>query len=480
MTTAASFSRPPQNSSAATSPPAAKANTFPPAPGHAPAPAEPEDMLIAVDDSSVEHAAGQILSQATRLHASDIFFCSNEQHVLVQVRHLGIVRPLAILQADQGRRIITLIKTRALLDLAERRRPQEGRWLYQDAGPDKESTYDLRVSSIPTAFGEDLALRMLDRSNKRYTLDGIGLTRQQRQTLATTLESPGGLILLTGPTGSGKTATLYSCLQHLNNGKKKINTIEDPIEYTVEGIRQSQVNPVIGLGFSELLRSVLRQSPDIIMIGEIRDAETASIAIRAANSGHLVLATIHASAAAGAIQSMRALGVHSHFLATALRCIVGQRLVRTLCPECKTHFDLASAPHTFDDIAHLLAPGEGKLLWAAQGCKTCYMSGYDARTGIFELMSISRELRHLISENRPLRDIRARAQEEQMLEFRHAALLKVALGETSTEEVFRAVPTEHLVADDGMAVGEKTTALPKASKKAPAKTKKGSPANRTA
>ena len=328
----------------------------------------------------------------------------------MQVRHLGIVRPLAILQADQGKRIITLIKTRALLDLAERRRPQEGRWLYQDAGPDKESTYDpVRVSSTFPPLSAKTSFRACwIRTNKqlhprwhRPDLPSV------RQTLAGTLESPGGLILLTGPTGSGKTATLYSCLQHLNNGKKKINTIEDPIEYTVEGIRQSQVNPVIGLGFSELLRSVLRQSPDIIMIGEIRDAETAAIAIRAANSGHLVLATIHATAAAGAIQSMRALGVHSHFLATALRCIVGQRLVRTLCPECKTHFDLSSAPHTFDDIAHLLAPGEGKLLWAAKGCKACFMSGYDARTGVFELMTISRELRHLISENSPLRDIRA-------------------------------------------------------------------------
>jgi type II secretory ATPase GspE/PulE/Tfp pilus assembly ATPase PilB-like protein len=383
------------------------------------------------------------------MHASDIFFSTNEQHVLVQVRHLGIIKPIAVLPVDQGRRVITGVKTKAMLDLAERRRPQEGRWIYEATGRDgNDATYDLRVSLIPTAFGEDLALRLLDRTSKLYTLEGLGLTRSQRNLLTTALDAPGGLILLTGPTGSGKTATLYACLQKLNTGKKRINTIEDPIEYTLEGIRQSQVNPIIGLGFSDLLRSVLRQSPDVIMIGEIRDPETAAIAIRAANSGHLVLATIHATAAAGAIQSMRALGVHPHFLATALRCVVAQRLVRTLCPHCKTYFDLADAPHTFDDIRHLLAPDEGKLLWAAHGCPSCQMSGYDARSGVFELMPVSRELRHLISENHPVRDLRAQAAKEHMLEFRHSALLKVARGETSTEEVFRAIPTEHLVPED--------------------------------
>jgi type II secretory ATPase GspE/PulE/Tfp pilus assembly ATPase PilB-like protein len=406
--------------------------------------------LMTLDGDRVEHAADTLLLHAAKLDVSDLFLCSNEQHVLVQVRHLGIVRPLAVLPSELGKRIITLMKTRALLDLAERRRPQEGRWILHADGEGGASaaTYDLRVSVIPTAFGEDCAIRMFDRTNKLYTIDNLGMTRQQRQILMSAIDAPGGLILLTGPTGSGKTATLYSCLQRLNNGKRKINTIEDPIEYTVEGVRQSQVNPVIGLGFSELLRSVLRQSPDIIMLGEIRDAETATIAIRAANSGHLVLATIHATAAAGAIQSMRALGVHPHFLATALRCIVAQRLVRTLCPQCKIHIDIADAPHTFSDIAHLLAPGDGKLLWTSQGCKACHMTGFDARTGVFELMPISRELRHLISENHPVRDIRSQATKEQMLEFRHAALLKVAHGETSTEEVFRAIPTEHLVGEE--------------------------------
>ncbi len=403
--------------------------------------------LLNLEGQSTEIAVETLLAYTVELKASDIFLCSNEQHVLIQARHLGIMRPIAVLSPDLGRRMITLFKTRAGLDLSERRRPQEGRWIYSnDDIPPR--VFDLRICLIPTAFGEDAAIRLLERSSKFYALDNLGMTRQQNNVLSDTLDSPGGLILFTGPTGSGKTATLYSCLHKLNNGRKKINTIEDPIEYALEGVRQSQVNPVIDIGFSELLRSVMRHSPDVIMIGEIRDPETASIAIRAANSGHLVLATIHATAAAGAIQSMRALGVHSHFLATALRCVVAQRLVRTLCKHCRKSYDLADAPHTFEEVRHLLNDGEGDQLWSAGGCEDCFMSGYDSRTGIFELMPISRELRNLIADNATTREIRMRAQHEQMIEFRHAALLKVAQGVTTTEEVFRAIPTEQLIAEE--------------------------------
>jgi type II secretory ATPase GspE/PulE/Tfp pilus assembly ATPase PilB-like protein len=409
--------------------------------------AAPQAAMVDVTTLAPEKAVAKLLAHAATMSASDLCFCANEQHVLVQARHLGVMRPVAVLPSELGRRVITMIKTAAKLDLTERRRPQDGRWMYTH-DDENATVFDLRVAVIPTAYAEDVSIRLLDRSNKLFTLDSLGLLRQQRGTLAGVLESPGGLVLFTGPTGSGKTATLYACLQALNTGKKKINTIEDPIEYTLEGIRQSQINPGIDLGFSELLRAVVRQSPDVIMIGEIRDAETAAIAIRAANSGHLVLATIHAGAAAGAVQSMRALGVHSHFLGTALRCVVAQRLVRTLCSKCKTSFDLADAPHTFDDVSHLLSPRDGKLLWAPRGCEACMMSGYTARTGVFEIMPVTRSIRNLISDNHSVREIRLRAVAEKMIEFRHAALLKVALGETSTEEVFRAIPTEHLMAEE--------------------------------
>jgi general secretion pathway protein E len=407
--------------------------------------AAPEIPLLDVNTLPAEQAIGQLIGYAVKLKASDLFLGVNEQHVTVQVRHMGILRPMTVLSLEAGRRIISLVKTRASMDLAERRRPLDGRWIYLH---DDGGVWDLRINSIPTVYGEDLAIRLLAREAKTFTLDNLGLTRPQRSMLAAMIESPGGLILFTGPTGSGKTATLYACLKQLNDGKRKINTIEDPVEYTLEGIRQSQVNPAIDLGFSELLRSVMRQAPDVIMIGEIRDEETAEIAIRAANSGHLVLATIHATAAAGAVQSMRALDVHPHFLGSALRGIVAQRLVRTLCPKCRAVFDLTDAPHTFDDVRSLLAPGEGQSLYAPRGCPECFASGYSGRTGVFEVLSITRSLRNLISDNVSVRDLRHKAVQEQMLEFRHAAMLKVAHGQTSTEEVFRVIPSEHLIAEE--------------------------------
>lgn len=401
--------------------------------------------LIDVEKLQPEAATLQLISTAVHHNASDLVFGTNEQHVIVQMRHLGIVRPLTIMSLEQGKRVTTLIKTRAGLDLAERRRPMDGRWLYQHSDG---AIWDLRINMIPTMFGEDYAVRLLARESKLLNLDNIGLTRAQQQHLAMMLEAPGGLMLFTGPTGSGKTATLYACLKRLNNGRRKINTIEDPVEYTLEGVRQSQINPVIELGFSELLRAVMRQAPDVIMIGEIRDQETAAIAIRAANSGHLVLATVHATAAVQAIQSIRALGVHPHFLASSLRGIVAQRLVRTLCPACKVSFDLSDAPHTFDEVQQFLQPGEGRLLWAPRGCDKCFMSGYANRTGVFEVLSVSRPLRHMISDGASVREMRDQTVREKILEFRHSALLKVAHGETSTEEVFRVIPTEHLIVDD--------------------------------
>jgi general secretion pathway protein E len=208
------------------------------------------------------------------------------------------------------------------------------------------------------------------------------------------------------------------------------------------------VNPAIDLFFSELLRGVLRQSPDVIMIGEIRDEETAQIAVHAANSGVLVFATLHAPGAPAAIQCMRSLGVRPHFLAASLRGVVAQRLVRTLCPNCRATFELGDAPHMFDEVRSLLTPGQGLSLHASHGCLSCGMSGYAGRTGVFEVMPISSTLRDLVAEGASARDLRAQAVAEGMLQFRQAALLKVACGQTSTEEVFRVIPSEHLLLQD--------------------------------
>ena len=410
--------------------------------------------LIDLGKSSPEGAITQLVRHAARIGASDLFVSAGGDHVTVQMRHLGIVRPLCVLPLEQGRRCLAHVKARAEMDTSERRRPQDGRWLFPIDEEEAESDspgagrIDLRISCVPTLHGEDLAVRLVPHNHQHLVLEQLGMMPSQLDQYRSMLQSPGGLILITGPTGSGKTSTLYSSLIRLNDGTRKINTIEDPIEYAIEGVRQSQVNPAISLGFSELLRSVLRQSPDVIMVGEIRDPETAQTAVHAANSGVLVFATVHAPAAPTAVQSMRNLGVHPHFLAASLRGVVAQRLARTFCPECRTTVDLGDAPGVFDEVKPLLAGDEGRTLYAAGGCNACAMTGYVSRTGVFEVMPATASLRDLIADARPARELRDKAVRDGMIQFRQAALVKVAQGRTSIEEVFRVIPTEHLLQED--------------------------------
>ncbi len=425
-----------------------------------------------------ESAVALLLEHAARLGASDLFFSYNDSHVSVSVRHLGIVRLLTSLTTEHGRRCISHIKAMSGMDLAEQRRPLDGRWVHEDddsrhherngddddedevedqdddhqprksalAGRDA-GRIDLRVSTIPTLHGEDMAIRLLVSSAQVVALDQLGMSRRELNELTAMLDIPGGLILVSGPTGSGKTTTLYACLRHLNNGERKIHTIEDPIEYAVPGLRQSQVNPKAGVGFHELLRSVLRQSPDVILIGEIRDAITAEIAIRAAGSGHLVLASVHAPSAPGAVQSLLGLGASAHFLSSSLQGVIAQRLVRTLCPSCKVAFALDEAPQTFDEVRDWLELGEGRALHGARGCRDCLQTGYSGRTGVFQLLRITRELRPLIARGRPIGELRDKASQAGLLDLRHAALLKVARGQTNVEEILRAIPPEDLGLD---------------------------------
>jgi type II secretory ATPase GspE/PulE/Tfp pilus assembly ATPase PilB-like protein len=403
--------------------------------------------LIDLGNQTPEAAVAQLLREAMNLGASDLFFSAAANHVLVQMRHLGIVRPLSLLPTDHGRRCVAHVKAKAQMDISERRRPQDGRWIFDEAdAPDKG--LDLRINAIPTLHGEDLAIRLVPHDQQHLVLEQLGMSRPQLDQFRTMIQSPGGLVLITGPTGSGKTATLYSTLMRLNDGSRKINTIEDPIEFAIEGLRQSQVNPLIDLGFAELLRSVLRQNPDVIMVGEIRDEETARTVVHAANSGTLVFATLHSPAAPAAVQSLRNLGAHPHFLAASLRGVVSQRLVRTLCSECRTSIDISDAPFAFDEIKNSLAPGEGRTLHSATGCAKCGMTGYTSRTGVFEIMPVSSAVRDLIANAQPSRQLRDKAVEEGMLQFRQAALLKVAQGHTTIEEVFRVIPSEQLLLED--------------------------------
>lgn len=397
-------------------------------------------QTASIGDLEPSQAVRVLVDQAAELHASDIFFLSDENGLRVAIRRMGRLENLAELSREQGRYLISYLKAQAGIDITERRRPQEGRWIFER----EEGRIDLRINIIPTLHGEDLAARILDRKQGLRTLESLGLAKGDHQKLTSLLASPSGLILVTGPTGTGKTTTLYACLQHLNNGTRKINTLEDPVEYQLAGIRQSQVTPKLAVDFPEMLRNVLRQAPDVIMIGEIRDEETAATAVRAANSGHLVLATLHAPVAAGAVQSLRALNSHPFFLASCLLGIVAQRLVRKLCPNCRTAYDISESPDTFAEVQGLLEPGLGTFIYGPSGCDQCRNQGYKGQVGIFELMSFNRDLRQMVLTGRPTEDLQKQAIAGGMIEFRRAAMLKIAQGLTSTEEVLRELPAEYL------------------------------------
>ncbi len=396
--------------------------------------------VAAVAEMEPSQALEVIVRYALESHASDLFVLSNADDMQLAVRRLGIMQPLATLPKDQGRQLLNYMKAVAGIDMTERRKPTEGRLIYET----QSRHVDLRLNFIPTLFGEDMSARLLDRQFGLRSIDQLGLSRHEISNLSAVLNSPSGLILVTGPTGTGKTTTLYACIQYLNNGARKINTIEDPIEYSVAGVRQSQTNAKIGVDFPELLRNILRQSPDVVMLGEIRDEETAHTAVRAANSGHLVLATLHAPVAAGAVASMLALGANKFFLASCLLGVLAQRLVRVLCPDCRVAYDISSSPETFSDIQSLLEPGLGNFIYGPSGCEKCYHQGYASRCGVFEIMTFTQIIRSMITSGCSSEELQAQAIQNGMVEFRRSAMLKVAQGLTSTEEVLREVPAAYL------------------------------------
>jgi type II secretory ATPase GspE/PulE/Tfp pilus assembly ATPase PilB-like protein len=393
----------------------------------------------------VERAVLRLIGRAASLPASDVFFAANENDGTISVRCLGIVRPLLTVSREDLSRYVNHVKAIAGMQVDQRLRPLDGRCVFVVEGGHR---VDLRINTIPTLWGEDMAIRLLEHDMALLDLPNLGFQKQNLDHLMTLLNRPSGLILVTGPAGAGKTTTLYACLSYLNDGSRKINTIEDPIELAMPGIRQSEVRPRIGLDFPELVRSVVRQAPDVIMVGEIRDPVTAETAVLAANSGHLVFATLHAPVAAGAVNSMLALGANPHFLSACLLGVLSQRLVRLLCDECKVAFDLSGSPHTFDDVRQWLDPGQGEQIYSSTGCDRCHFEGFAGRIGVAEVMRITRGIRELIHERRTTREIRQRAVEEGMLDLRRSALMKVAQGITSTEEVIRTIPTEHLLPDD--------------------------------
>jgi type II secretory ATPase GspE/PulE/Tfp pilus assembly ATPase PilB-like protein len=400
---------------------------------------------VVMVDENPEAAVKRFVEEAAALRASDLFLISDAASVRVQIRHMGAMRTLQELGSAEGRRCMNYLKTASGMDMSERRRPADGRWIFFNADGVRR---DLRINTIPTLHGEDFSLRLLGRSHAAGELGELGFSRPQLRDLQLMLRNPGGLILVTGPTGAGKTTTLYGCLHYLNDGVRKLNTIEDPIECEITGVRQSQVDPSIGLDFPDLLRSVLRQAPDVILIGEIRDSLTAQTAIRAANSGHLVVATMHAPVAVAAVRAMLNYEVHPHFLASSLLGVVTQRLVRVLCRDCRVEVDVSASPLTFDEVRPWLREEEGNHIHGPQGCERCNRTGYVDRTGVFEVLSVNPRLRRLIADSAEDGPLSIEAVRGGMIDFRRAGLLKVAQGVTSLEELVRVIPAEYLGAEE--------------------------------
>lgn len=371
--------------------------------------------------------------------ASDLFLMSDEDAMNTAVRHMGILRRLKSYSIDYGRRMLTQVKVTAGMDISDRFHPAEGRWISEADGRDP---VDVRVNSVPTLFGEDITCRLLNRDTGLRRLDELGLLSHDFHALTSLLKNPSGLILVSGPTGSGKTTTMYSCLQALNDGRRKINTLEDPVEYVLPGVRQSQINPKQDVDFAMLLAASLRQAPDVIMIGEVRDPVTAEIAVRAAISGHLVLATLHAPSAAASVQSMYAMGVKQHFLATSLLGVISQRLIRRLCTKCRLPIDLTGMSGMFDDVRRWIGPNDGRVMYSPGSCEACLYTGYTDRICLCEILTVDQQIQAMIARGAPSTDIDRAAREAGMIDFGRGALVRVATGETTTDEMFRVVPLD--------------------------------------
>ena len=346
-----------------------------------------DDLLDQSEDAPVVRLINALLQEAIKEGASDIHIETQERALKVRFRIDGILRDMVEPKRALAPLLVSRIKVMARLDIAEKRLPQDGRVSLRVGGHE----VDVRVSTIPSQYGERVVMRLLDRSATRLGLDRLGMSPRDAATFAQLLARPDGMLLVTGPTGSGKTTSLYAALDHLNDKTRNIMTVEDPIEYSVDGIGQMQVNPRTELTFARGLRAILRQDPDVIMVGEVRDRETAQVAVESAMTGHFVLSTLHTNTAIGAVSRLIDMGVERFLLAPMLVGVVAQRLVRRLCPECRTP-DTATA----SDAGMIDGLAVGDALWRACGCPACHGQGYRGRSGIYEVIAVTREIEALV------------------------------------------------------------------------------------
>jgi general secretion pathway protein E len=388
-----------------------------------------EDFSDMDSEAPIIRLVNHLFARALDLNASDIHFEPNENYLEVRCRVDGIMTRIERLPVKIQSAVASRLKLMARLDIGEKRLPQDGRIDYRVGNRD----LDMRVSTLPGVLGESIVLRILDRNDLSIDLADLGMPAKVLRNYTRVITQPHGLILITGPTGSGKTTTLYGTLEKINSEKHKIVTVEDPVEYQLQGITQIQVNANIGLSFASGLRSIVRQDPDILMIGEIRDHETAEIAIESALTGHLVFSTLHTNDAAGAVTRLQDMGIESYLLSSSLLAIQAQRLVRRVCTGCVQEHAMSADEALVLEVDQHDYP----LLKRGIGCERCGGTGYRGRVGLYELLMLSDEIRHLITSGADANIIRKQAVSEGMLTLREDALEKLRHGLTTPEEVVR-------------------------------------------
>lgn len=389
---------------------------------------EASDLMDGEDDAPVIRLINAILSQAVREKASDIHLETFESNLVVRYRVDGVLTEVLRPKRMLAPLLVSRLKVMAKLDIAEKRIPQDGRISVKIAG----HAIDIRMSTIPSAHGERIVLRLLDKQAGQLQLSQLRMGEKAEASFVKALRTPHGIILVTGPTGSGKTTTLYAGLTHINEPSRNILTIEDPVEYMLPGIGQTQVNVKVKMTFAAGLRAILRQDPDVVMVGEIRDIETAEIAVQASLTGHLVLSTLHTNTAIGAVTRLQDMGVEPFLMSSSLLAVMAQRLVRMLCNDCKESYTASAT-----ELEKMkMDTCEEVTLYRAKGCGKCSQHGYIGRAGIYEFIEVDEELRRLIHDNAPEQEMVTCARKSSMSIF-DDGMRRVLLGETTLEEVLR-------------------------------------------
>lgn len=392
------------------------------------APAPEVETTAATDDGPIVRLVNGLLSAAIANRASDVHLEPQESFVRVRYRIDGMLYEQMTIPSGHLAACVSRLKVMADLDISERRRSQDGRFSTRD---DSGNEFDVRLSLVPTVYGEKACMRLLQKSSRLAGLDQLGFFADQQQTFERLIRRPHGLVLVTGPTGAGKSTTLYAALDRINDPGVNINTVEDPVEYRLAGINQIQINSKIGVTFASELRSLVRQDPDVILVGEIRDRETAEVAIQAALTGHLVLSTLHTNDAPSAVARLQNMGVEPFLIASSLVGVVAQRLMRTLCPHCR------EAYATEEEEALLTGVPSGVSLYRSTGCRRCHERGTQGRLGAMEIMPVTDSLRSMMLGGAQAPHLRAKAREEGMSTMRESAVQRALDGQVSAEEIAR-------------------------------------------